>query len=220
MKLVVLFPGWGTPKDLYKKIDFIEYKTLFVDFFDLDRLKQEINKRNPKKVVFVGWSLGAMMALKYFKSFNVDKLILLAPTLNFLDNQPRIIVEKMMRNLKRNKLKTLLNFSRLNFYDVSNFRTYIEDYKEQLTELDIDYLETGLNFLLKEDLNDIEETETITPLMIISNSDQIIKNSSSKQILNKFNNYYFYELEEVGHNLIYETPDRVNKLIRGYLYDR
>jgi len=219
MKLIVIFPGWGTTESLYQKIDLQGYEVLVVDSFDEEDLVQEIRRENPTEINFLGWSLGSILAFKYLKSFEVNKLILLAPTLYFLEDQPKIVVKKMIRDLKRNQFKMLVNFSRLNFYNKNSYQDYLVEYKNELQKLDQDYLEDGLKFLLEEDLREMDVVKGITPLIVIGKEDQIINNTSSKQVLDYFKDYSVHTLEGVGHNLLYEAEDRINNLIRGYLND-
>jgi pimeloyl-ACP methyl ester carboxylesterase len=219
MGLIVLFPGWGTTKELYKSLEFEGYELLFIDHFDLNKVIKEIEGRKNGEVVFIGWSLGAMLALKYLKYFKVDKLVLLSPTLNFLENQPKIVVKKMFRDLNRDKLQTLLDFSRLNFYDQTKFKEYSTEYKDKLDQLNLEYLKKGLKFLLTEDLTMIGQVKGLSPLIITATEDQIIKPSKSKKVLDKFKNYHVYKLEKRGHNLIYESNKEVIEIIRGYLSD-
>ena len=219
MKLMVVFPGWGTSRSLYQELKLVGYELFIVDFFDKKSLMQEIASLNPTEINFLGWSLGTIMALKYLNGFKVNKLILLAPTLYFLENQPSTVIKKMIRDLARNKLRTLVNFSRLNFYDKGLYQDYLTQYKGEIKELSSNYLEEGLEFLLEEDLRDISIIEDIRPLVIMGKEDQIITNSSSKQVLDCFIYYDFYMLEGVGHNILYEAEVEVNNLIREYLND-
>jgi|GEM_PF-1577124 len=219
MKLMVVFPGWGTSRSLYQELKLVDYELFIVDFFDKKSLMQEIASLNPTEINFLGWSLGTIMALKYLNGFKVNKLILLAPTLYFLENQPSTVIKKMIRDLARNKLRTLVNFSRLNFYDKGLYQDYLTQYKGEIKELSSNYLEEGLEFLLEEDLRDISIIEDIRPLVIMGKEDQIITNSSSKQVLDCFIYYDFYMLEGVGHNILYEAEVEVNNLIREYLND-
>jgi pimeloyl-ACP methyl ester carboxylesterase len=219
MKLMVLFPGWGTSRSLYEGLKLEGYELLIVDSFDKESLVQEIVRRNPSEINFLGWSMGTMMALRYLNDFRVNKLILLAPTLYFLKNQPKIVVKKMIRDIERNKLRTLINFSRLNFYNKSFYEDYLEKYRKELKELDSNYLKEGLRLLLEEDLRDMNIIEGVRPLVVVTKEDEIITNSSSKQVLEFFKDYDFYILEGVGHNMIYEAEKEVNELIRRYLVD-
>jgi pimeloyl-ACP methyl ester carboxylesterase len=219
MKLMVVFPGWGTSRSLYQELKLVGYELFIVDFFDKKSLMQEIASLNPTEINFLGWSLGAIMALKYLNGFKVNKLILLAPTLYFLENQPSTVIKKMIRDLARNKLRTLVDFSRLNFYDKGLYQDYLTQYKGEIKELSSNYLKEGLEFLLEEDLRDISIIEDIRPLVIMGKEDQIITNSSSKQVLDCFIYYDFYMLEGVGHNILYEAEVEVNNLIREYLND-
>ncbi|OCL25512.1 hypothetical protein U472_14315 [Orenia metallireducens] len=219
MKLMVLFPGWGTSRSLYEGLKLEGYELLIVDSFNKESLVQEIVRRNPSEINFLGWSMGTMMALRYLNDFRVNKLILLAPTLYFLKNQPKIVVKKMIRDIERNKLRTLINFSRLNFYNKSFYEDYLEKYRKELKELDSNYLKEGLRLLLEEDLRDMNIIEGVRPLVVVTKEDEIITNSSSKQVLEFFKDYDFYILEGVGHNMIYEAEEEVNELIRRYLVD-
>jgi len=219
MKLMVVFPGWGTSRSLYQELKLEGYELFIVDFFDKKSLMQEIVSLNATEINFLGWSLGAIMALKYLNEFKVNKLILLAPTLYFLENQPRILVKKMIRDIKRDKLKTLINFNKLNFYNKNSYQEYLREYGEKLNKLDSNYLELGLKYFLEEDLRDISIIEDIRPLVIMGKGDQIITNSSSKQVLDCFKGYELYMLDRVGHNMLYEAEVEVNNLIREYLND-
>ena len=218
MKIAVIFPGWGTPKRLYQKLDFKVDKLLIVDDLDLTTIQQKIASYNSSKISFCGWSLGAMRALNAVKYFEVDNLVLLAPTLNFLENQPEIVVKKMKRNLTRNKLKTLLQFTQLNFYSSSNYQQYIKEYREELQDLNLNYLKEGLDYLLNTDLRELKEKVDNKALVIVGEEDEIISNKSSKKILTKFEESSYFSLPNVGHNLIYEAEEEVNYIIENNLY--
>ncbi len=152
IKLAIIFPGWGSSRSLYQKLDLGDAEFLIVDYFNKSKLIEELNRRQATEIIFMGWSMGAILALKYLSSFKVDKLILLAPTLNFLDNQPEAIVKRIIKSLKRDKLDTLCKFSRMNFYNNDSFYSYQEEYREEIEALDLEYLTEGLYFLLTEDL--------------------------------------------------------------------
>ena len=218
MKVLVVFPGWGTPKKLYQKLDLaVDQKKVITDFNLID-LKEKLANYKQEQLIFCGWSLGAMRALKCLEYISVDKLILLAPTLNFLENQPEIIVKKMKRNLKANKLETLKDFTKLNFHQKNSYQNYIQQYQKYLKRLDSEKLKRGLDFLLTKDMTDLHIEQELTPLIITGEEDQIIKNKSSKRVVDKFESSKYYTLSGVGHNLIYEAEERVNQIIKNYLY--
>lgn len=217
MREVFIFPGWGTPKRLYEKLAIPDGRTEIITELDLKDNLERITMRREKEVVFLGWSLGAMRALEYLKFFTVDRLILLAPTLYFLDDQAEVIVKKMKRNLAQNKLQTLINFTRLNFSNLDKCRDYLQEYKADLTELDENYLSQGLNFLLKKDLRNFTKIKDIKPLIIVGKEDKVIENSSARKVLASFEGGEYFSFSGVGHNLIYEAEERVNNLIKYYL---
>ncbi|MGM0472361.1 MAG: alpha/beta fold hydrolase [Bacillota bacterium] len=219
MRLVLLFPGWGTAPELYNKLDLEESEVLTVYLFNQQEILREVNQREPTEIILFGWSLGTLMALEYLSILDVDRLILLAPTLYFLENQPRAIVRRMLKNLRRDKLGALIEFSQLNFYREFILEDYLTEYQSKLEQLDVDYLEEGLKRLIVTDLRELEQIRDIEPLIITASEDEIITNQSSKRVVEKFESVTYHQLEQCGHNLIYEANEEVNRLIRGYLDD-
>jgi hypothetical protein len=214
VKLAVVFPGWGTPKSLYAKLELTADKRLVITDFNLKHLQEKIADYNPDQLIFIGWSLGTIRAVQYLENFSVDELILLAPTLYFLENQPEVIMKKMKRDIKIDKLDTLIKFTKENFYNSAKCKDYLQKYKKELSNLKEDNLVAGLDYLLEKDLTDLTVEQSIELLIIVGDRDQVIKNSSFKRVLAKFNVGDYISLANAGHNLIYEQTDKINRLIK------
>ena len=88
----IIFPGWASFKSFYAK-------ELLEDFFyDISFQDEEVN--------VIAWSMGTLKALDYIKNTKVNKLILMAPTTEFLKENNSKLINSMIIGLKRNKEKT------------------------------------------------------------------------------------------------------------------
>ncbi len=116
--------GWGFSKEIWKhaglsKAQHIElpgHGSSKYTQTDILSLSEEIAKTVPKKSTVIGWSVGATLACLIATRTQVENLILISPTLKFLNlSQPETAIKKFLRDLKRDFRDTVLWFRKLCF---------------------------------------------------------------------------------------------------------
>lgn len=217
MKIALIFPGWGVPRKIYDLLDTGDYEKIFIEPGN-EKLAVEISEQNDCETIIIAWSMGTLSAMKIINDINANKIVLMSPTLKFTNSQPEIVVRKMIRDIKKDKHQVLKMFSEMNFYSKENFEKYYSEYGAYF-ETDEVKLEDGLKYLLTTDNQDILILSEKEPLILTAEYDNIIKPFDSENAALKFKKSEQVKLK-CGHNMIYEKNDEVNKLLRGYIYDR
>jgi pimeloyl-[acyl-carrier protein] methyl ester esterase len=102
-------------------------------------LAREIGETLPQSSVLVGWSLGSTVSLLISHLFpeKIEEIYLFSPTLKFSGiSQPKVVVERFIRKLRRNFKKTVTEFREL----CSNEKSHLPKLEiETSTELLIDF---------------------------------------------------------------------------------
>ncbi len=102
-------------------------------------LAREIGETLPQSSVLVGWSLGSTVSLliSYLFPEKIEEIHLFSPTLKFSGiSQPKVVVERFIRRLRRNFKKTVIEFREL----CSNEKSPLPNLEpETSTELLIDF---------------------------------------------------------------------------------
>ncbi len=215
-KLAVVFPGWASTNQLY--VDFIpkDYDVEFADSFEIGKSEIDFNKY--EYIIFFSWSMGTIQSLKWRQSIMPKKHILISPTLNFTKRNSVKIVQKMIIDLDKNKEKTLKFFIKLNFYDNVKFRSYWGKYKNEIQKLDVLYLKNGLQFLLDENISNLE-FQGENYLILNSKNDKIISIEDAKDVAKKIKMSKMITFENCGHNILYEQKKIALEIIGDYLND-
>lgn len=201
-KAFIIFQGWASTNNLYSKFKMENYDIIYISDTNIDNIREKINGYN--EYIFFAWSLGTLICIELLNSFNVTKAVFLAPTLNFTMTTPKIVLKKMIRDLKKNKEKTIENFLELNFYSKNFFYEYLKKYSEDILKINESVLEEGLNILMEKNLENILIKNQIEPLIILGKEDKIISNENSIYFAEKFNKKKIIILEKTGHNIIFE----------------
>jgi pimeloyl-[acyl-carrier protein] methyl ester esterase len=121
MKKVFTLHGWSFDGSIWSISPFKEAIHLTLpghgdspfESTDILCLSREVGKFIPESSTFVGWSLGASVAVMtaIFYPEKVEKLILYAPTSAFSGvSQPEVVVKRFLRKLKRDFMETVYYF--------------------------------------------------------------------------------------------------------------
>lgn len=197
----ILFPGWASFETFYKKEVLEEF------FYWNDRsFDDEVN--------VIAWSMGTLQALEYIKSNKVNKLILMAPTIDFTRSNSITKIDLMINGLKENKLATLKNFYKMNFYKGEEFRKFWNEYQTEINNLQEKELIEGLEYLKKEKIQTLEFSNVNKLYIFLDKYDKIIPNEDNVEFL-KFDNIYYFEK---GHNFLYNN-EVLKELVRSILID-
>lgn len=198
----LLFPGWASFENFYHK-ELIE-DFIYDDFFYDSN--SEIN--------LIAWSMGTLKALEYIKTNKVNKLILMAPTANFIKTTDKELVNNMIEGIKTDRIKTLNSFYKLNFSKNSDYLDFINEYENEINGLNVTDLINGLEFLRDTNISNYS-FENVKELYIITGKrDRVINEENSKEFIT-LGKHITYNL---GHNFIYRNKV-LYELVRSILSD-
>lgn len=220
MKTALIFKGWASCDTLYDMLDLNEYRKIFIDCENITKLSDLDGKLENDEIIVVGWSLGAMLILQNIEKISAEKIVLISPTLNFLENQPVVVVKKMIKDLRRDKKMVLANFTKLNFYDEEKYAKYINEFSVDIENLNFESLEKGLFYLLEQKIEFVKKINSKNVLIITAEQDKIILPDNSKKVGKYFENVETINIEKCGHNIIYEKTDELNSVLRRFINDR
>lgn len=228
--IAIDLPGYGKSSRNRKDYALKDYAQI---------LKEFVEAKGLKNVILVGHSMGGQIAmhtvLEYPETF--EKLVLIAPAgiETFTEQEARLMKMSYTPAMVVNTTdeQVLANY-KLNFYEFPrDATTMVEDRIKMKEAADFpDYAEVVVNnihAMLNEPVTErIGEIE-IPVLMIFGKNDMLIPNkylhpSESIQNLVKFSEEKFEDLEvvvidEAGHFVNFEKPEKVNEEIREFLQD-
>ncbi|NLK62300.1 MAG: alpha/beta hydrolase [Fusobacteria bacterium] len=212
-KTLLIFMGWCSTTSLYRSFIYSDYNVIFID---IDNYKNIVISENTE-INIISWSMGTIMAMEFIMKYRVNKAVFISPTLNFTLTTPKVIIKKMIKNLKYDKIKTIIDFIKFNFYNDNIGETYISKYFNDIKILSDNTLEKGLIYLRDSDISDIVLSQVINPLIIISEDDKIISIDNSEKFISKFDNPQVIRLKYTGHNIIFEgnITHYINRYIKG-----
>lgn len=173
---VVLLHGWGLNAHVWDAVAetlAVDYRVSCVDLpghgrsagmpmADLDTLLASLHQDLPAQAVWVGWSLGGVIATQYTLRFPqaVTRLITVATNARFTQapSWPHAVapgvLEAFAEGLKEDYLGTLKRFLALQFRGVSNAQADLRRLRASLSALppSAQALDEGLNLLRSSDL--------------------------------------------------------------------
>ncbi|MES9681316.1 biotin biosynthesis protein BioH [Bacillus sp. AFS001701] len=234
---LIMLPGWGMETSVFQTIreplaeivqlSFVEWRNVrnLGDF--KERVKETVYKTN-EPVHILGWSLGSIAALEFAAENNeyVKGLILIGATSHFtsvIDHtigwHPRVI-ERMKKQLKRNKEKTLSNFYEAMFSqsEKKEFLTFMNSVKHNFQGDDLDSLCTGLDYLVKTDVRESLSKIKANSLLIHGKEDTICPSEASsymKEQMNKKGKRYV--LHNAGHIPFFTRSSECIQLMTQFL---
>ena len=177
MLKIIFISGWGYRTPIWCN-QYCFIKKYSLSFLDLestysknsntnkfDNFKNLINKMIVNDCAIVAWSMGAILTLEYLTEFlnkdnNLKGLVIVSGTARFTEDGgyagiPKVLVKRMMKNLKLDSNKTLSQFYRLAFTDNEIKAGYLDKLKafqNRWKGFDRTFLHSGLEYLLNVDL--------------------------------------------------------------------
>lgn len=204
MKKIAVFSGWGYPADFYNFLK--EY------FDEIEIISNNSNIDKVKADVVLAWSMGTLKFFFNSEKIESDKIILIAPTFNFISSIRTSYIKAMLKKIKTNKRELLMDFYKINFYYEENLFEFLEKYFESGVKQSDMELESGLEFLM----NTVIEKEILLTgktVVISGENDNVISNKISKKVAEKLN-CEFISLKETGHNVIAERKSELIEILR------
>jgi pimeloyl-[acyl-carrier protein] methyl ester esterase len=236
---IIIFPGWGMEKaafhPLIKSLSTI-YSVSFTDWRGVRELSDfkeraiQILTSTQGTVYLIGWSLGSLITLELASLYpkKIEGLILIGGTSRFTNDVHYIfgweqrIVERMKKQLQRNKEKTLTAFYSAMFTKSEKEEEFHHQFIEVVQR---DYqgdsthsLLTGLDYLLQKDVR-MHLNKIQTPCLLVhGKDDQICFPESSSFIAKRIGGKaQLCILEKAGHIPFFTKPQQCTQLIEKFL---
>lgn len=202
--LLVLIHGWGFDSGVFKSlIGIVEHRfriqtidlpgygdQKLVGKSSLSDLALFVSDQVSETAIFLGWSMGGLLALELAKNHpeKVKSLILMTSTPcfakkeNWLQAMDRSILENFVSAYNKEPEQTLDRFSYLASEGNKNPRNWIRELKKLSSKVAPIVLEQGLQVLLNTDLRENLKDLKIPTLMIFGEKDSLVPVGAEKEI--------------------------------------
>ncbi|PEJ30811.1 biotin biosynthesis protein BioH [Peribacillus butanolivorans] len=236
---LVMLPGWGMEKDAFQPLikplsevfhlSFIEWRDMKTlnDFEErvIDTIASIVGP-----VFLLGWSLGSLLSLELESSYRkkIKGFILIGSTSRFIagDNysfgwDPRM-VERMKKQLQRNKEKTLTSFYEAMFSEAEKeegfYHQFITTIQSEFHGDDVFSLLIGLDYLIQKDVR-VKLDQIETPILLIhGREDKICPLEASSFIKeNLGGKAEVHIIEGAGHIPFFTKPQECVQLIKTFI---
>ena len=196
--------------------------------FQFDKLLPELAAQTPQQAIWIGWSLGGLIALGYVQRYphRVDKLSLIASTPRFVQEDdwpcamPASTFEAFADNLAVDQQQTLQRFLLLQAKGAEQSRETIRELSQQLASQHMpepEALIAGLDCLLNADMRDALSNLSCPLQLILGNRDTLIPVSLIEhvQLLNPA--IQVAVLDGAGHAPFIAQPTRCDALLEQFI---
>lgn len=239
---LVLVHGWGAHSGIWQTVLPVLQQTFRVTCIDLPGHghSQELIDNSldgwagaalevaPEKAIWLGWSLGGLVAQRVaaMASERVEKLILVASTPKFVATQewPKAVDEKVFSAFHAEVVKepraSLLRFIAL---QTRGSKTASEDSRVLRKTLlqpepKAAALDAGMQLLLTTDLRK-QAVEIICPVLVLGGKrDTLIPYVGLSKISELFSNSEFNFIPQAGHAPFLSHPDEFHKLLSDFCF--
>ncbi|RAK14273.1 pimeloyl-[acyl-carrier protein] methyl ester esterase [Anoxybacillus vitaminiphilus] len=233
-KHIVLIPGWGMRGTVW--LPLVErLKTPFaISYVEWDGIKtmadlkqkavQLVEKNGLSSFIPIGWSLGALIALELAISFpeKIDRLVLISGTSRFIKGDgydagwERRVVERMKRQLMRNREQTLSSFFASLLCEEEQDKAL--DFECHFHSTEQQGLLAGLDYLMTADVRFALREITAPLLLIHGEEDTICPPSASRYIFEQIkDNAILKLLPKTGHVPFLTKTDECARMIQSFV---
>jgi len=192
-------------------------------------LPSKSDRSSHEKVTGIGWSLGAqvLMASAIENKMKFRGLILTGATPCFVKKddfpwaQPKAIVKKIIKDMKKKPYETIKRFYKMNFTEdelkTENVKRFICKYTHNEATFKFDEITTGLGALSKADLRDQLASLDIPVLVIHGGMDQICPVGAAHYLAKKIKRAELIIFKKAGHAPFLTETAEFNKLVKGFI---
>lgn len=196
MHNLVLLHGWGTNLNIWNSITPHLAKNFHINTIDLqwdtnlENMVLQILAHSPKNAIYLGWSLGGLLALQLaiLAPERVGKLITIATTPKFIATtswqaMPLKTFTYFYQMFKNDHIQALHYFISLQFMGEPQAKELITIAKGNLDkQINKQFLENGLKLLRDTDLRSKVNTIKCPSLHIYSENDHIVPAVTAQQL--------------------------------------
>ncbi|WP_417499784.1 pimeloyl-ACP methyl ester esterase BioH [Methylophaga sp.] len=198
--------------------------------FELSTLLAKLAEALPKKAIWLGWSLGGMVALAMAQRYpeKVKKLILLAANPCFVQKEdwpcamPQEVFETFSASLAEDQQQTLQRFIMLQAKGANQPRQVIKQLSEQLAqqhEPEPEALQAGLKCLAEWDLRDALATVNCPTQMILAENDHLIPVSLVEYVQKLQPKLRIDVMPGLGHAPFISQPQQCQLVIEQFIHE-
>jgi pimeloyl-[acyl-carrier protein] methyl ester esterase len=236
-KHIIFIPGWGMRGTIWLPLA-ERLKTSFSIFYvewdgvetiaDFKQKAVQLVRENElSSFIPIGWSLGALIALELATSVpeKIDRLVLIGGTSRFTKGDgydagwERRVVERMKRQLVRNREQTLSSFFASLLCEEEQGK--VLDFERHFHNTDEQGLLVGLDYLMTADVRFALRDITAPLLLIHGEEDTICPPSASRYIFEQTrDNAILKLLPKTGHVPFLTKTDECARLIQSFVGGR
>lgn len=239
---IILLPGWGLDQQIWSPLQSElekQYQLYFINWQGIHKIsdfKQRVSdliaEEKLQSFFLLGCSLGSIVALDIALNYPKEVLgiILLGGTSRFtIDPEngydsgwPARIVERMKKNIKRDRRKTLLSFYKSMFSESEITKGELEKFLSlggyKIHEDDEESLVLGLDYLNQMDCRS-ELVKILSPLLLIhGEEDQVCPRTAAAYILKQLSgNTVLKTLPFTGHLPFITQTEKCNEWIQTFI---
>ncbi len=205
-------PGYGFHQD--------------TDAFSLDEMAQYVLSHAPKGAIWIGWSLGGMVAMRAAKldPNHLSQLITVASSPCFISKDNWIgtdtdILIKFCQQLKQNQALTIERFIALQALGCKTARQDIKALKQDVIArpcANLNALKKGLDILQHQDMRNEIKDISIPWLRIYGRLDRLVPYQSIQDVDALAPKSTHFVLEDASHAPFISAPDTFIQAIDGF----
>jgi pimeloyl-[acyl-carrier protein] methyl ester esterase len=236
-KHIVFIPGWGMRGTIW--LPLVErlqtsFSVFYVEWDGVETIAdfkqkavQLVEENELTSFIPIGWSLGALIALELAISLpeKIDRLVLISGTSRFTkedgydDGWERRVVERMKRQLVRNREQTLSSFFASLLCEEEQNKA--QDLRRHFHITEQQGLLVGLDYLMTADVRFALREITAPLLLIHGEEDTICPPSASQYIFEQIkDNAILKFLSKTGHVPFLTKTDECARLIQSFVGGR
>jgi len=239
---LLLIHGWGMSGRIWEVIeaDLSKYYKLYivdlpgmgkseeVQDYSITNLVDQLYIKLPKKISIMGWSLGGIIALKYYENYprNVTKLFLISSTPCFINKKnwnlgiDESILNKFYNQLVEGWSKALNQFFMLQLIGSNNRKEIMKGLHATFitkTPPKIKSLKAALEILKNTDLTKTIRNIKVPTIIIAGDSDRLTPKEASLFMQSKIKNSRLKVFKNAGHIPFLSHPKAfVKEVLLGF----
>jgi len=187
--------------------------------FSAEKVNELIEKKaNNKKVIVVGFSLGAQVAIQML---SIQPNLISYAIINSALVRPNSFIKKLIKPsikltfpLVKNKSFSKLQAKTL-YVDHEHFDTYYKESTQMKSETLIRILEENMSFTIPSDFNKAKSKILVT----VGEKEKVIMKKSAIDIVSNNSNCTGIVIPNVGHGISLMDPDYFNQMIEKWIQE-